>query len=416
MALITCPECGRQVSDQAAQCPNCGRPLSPSATPTPPPIPGSGAPTNPLPSNPAPVPPTAGTAAHGGQSGAPQVGLNTQVLKCTYCNAMLGPKDILSSGWAKCPVCKKTIKLSGANGEFDDNVIIEKLLKFTETKESCHETFMQWLMFTAPEDVFDKIKIISLKRKYLWVREFGYADERAIYPLCKAGKELFIRAFDKPYLKSETYEKFFPTHEMVNFNSEDIRDTEIMAKELSAAESRYEFSHTELGAYAPTPNYYCLPLVEEIVEYNGEQYTFMSSACLGVSEKKMYDFSSFPETDFLKAQPKYTEMRPLRWTVIGLLALILLLIIIGIFQQGFWWGAIATVIIGIIGAWTAVFVYGIISAITAIVDVPLCLAINTYRRRKFRNAIRAFQEHKRIAAKKNLNVDLVYEIEEYPIP
>lgn len=28
MALIVCPECGRQVSDKAAACPNCGSPIS----------------------------------------------------------------------------------------------------------------------------------------------------------------------------------------------------------------------------------------------------------------------------------------------------------------------------------------------------------------------------------------------------
>lgn len=27
MALIACPDCGRQVSDQALACPQCGRPL-----------------------------------------------------------------------------------------------------------------------------------------------------------------------------------------------------------------------------------------------------------------------------------------------------------------------------------------------------------------------------------------------------
>lgn len=26
MALINCPECGKQISDQAASCPNCGMP------------------------------------------------------------------------------------------------------------------------------------------------------------------------------------------------------------------------------------------------------------------------------------------------------------------------------------------------------------------------------------------------------
>lgn len=28
MALITCPECGKEVSDKAASCPNCGTPLN----------------------------------------------------------------------------------------------------------------------------------------------------------------------------------------------------------------------------------------------------------------------------------------------------------------------------------------------------------------------------------------------------
>lgn len=37
MALITCPECGKEVSDQAPVCPNCGYPLSLSQPDAPPP-------------------------------------------------------------------------------------------------------------------------------------------------------------------------------------------------------------------------------------------------------------------------------------------------------------------------------------------------------------------------------------------
>jgi len=29
MALISCPECGKQISDKAASCPNCGNPINP---------------------------------------------------------------------------------------------------------------------------------------------------------------------------------------------------------------------------------------------------------------------------------------------------------------------------------------------------------------------------------------------------
>ncbi len=37
MALIDCPECGKQVSDQAVACPHCGMPLKPMAAPAQPP-------------------------------------------------------------------------------------------------------------------------------------------------------------------------------------------------------------------------------------------------------------------------------------------------------------------------------------------------------------------------------------------
>ena len=32
MALITCPDCGKQLSDQAPACPNCGRPMKKKPT------------------------------------------------------------------------------------------------------------------------------------------------------------------------------------------------------------------------------------------------------------------------------------------------------------------------------------------------------------------------------------------------
>ena len=30
MAMIQCPECGKQISSAAASCPNCGHPLTPT--------------------------------------------------------------------------------------------------------------------------------------------------------------------------------------------------------------------------------------------------------------------------------------------------------------------------------------------------------------------------------------------------
>lgn len=35
MALITCPDCGREVSDRAPACPSCGAPIAPPPVPPP---------------------------------------------------------------------------------------------------------------------------------------------------------------------------------------------------------------------------------------------------------------------------------------------------------------------------------------------------------------------------------------------
>lgn len=34
MALITCPECGKEISDQASVCPNCGAPVAKNSVST----------------------------------------------------------------------------------------------------------------------------------------------------------------------------------------------------------------------------------------------------------------------------------------------------------------------------------------------------------------------------------------------
>lgn len=44
VALISCPECGRQISDQAGACPQCGMPVAPPGFRPVPPPPGFRAP------------------------------------------------------------------------------------------------------------------------------------------------------------------------------------------------------------------------------------------------------------------------------------------------------------------------------------------------------------------------------------
>ena len=41
MALITCPECGKEISDKATTCPNCGAPVNTTNTPDPVPQPNT---------------------------------------------------------------------------------------------------------------------------------------------------------------------------------------------------------------------------------------------------------------------------------------------------------------------------------------------------------------------------------------
>lgn len=402
MALIKCPECGKEISDKALTCPNCGNPIAPV-----PPAVNLNAPVQ---STPTTSTPPAGYSAN---SSAPQVGIDTQKLKCPYCGETLGPQNILSSGWAKCPTCGESIKLTGANGEYDDNVLIERILPFSMTKDEAHKFFMSLIMNSAGTNVFETMRVVSLKRMYVWVREFGRANDRVIYPLCQFGKDLFKKMQKNPWMPKDFYEHLFPTEQMVPFNSEDIRDTEMLAKEMSAAEVKLEFSHTEIGNLDPTPNYYCLPVVEEVVEYEGKKYTFIGTAgCDHLWSDQDLPMESMPE-------PKYTQMKPVTialWSIIGL---IFLIIIIELFAESFWLGIIISVILAVVGfVLQGIFValFWAISAIPMGIDKLICKAINTKRRKKIRQEYAELQEAKKQSAKKRLNVELEYDVPEFPIP
>ncbi|MBQ7063159.1 MAG: zinc-ribbon domain-containing protein [Bacteroidales bacterium] len=407
MALIKCPECGKEISDKAHSCPNCGNPIAQVIPP--PPFANLSAPVQP-----APVQSTPATTGSGTKPSAPQVGIDTQKLKCPYCGEVLGPKDILSSGWAKCPTCSETIRLTGANGEFDDNVLIERIAPFSFTKEEYHNIFMQHFMDNCGENAYEKMRTVSITRKFFWVREFGRADNRVIYPMCQYGKDLFMKIKETPWLMMEDYERLFPTKEMVPFNSEDLRDTELVAKEMSASEVKLEFSHTKMGERNPTPNYYLLPVVEEVVEYEGQQYTFIGTAN---GTEYWYDMGGFP----FKAMPSpdYTEMKPVLvaiWIIIGII--ILIPIITG-FAHSFWGTFFALVGIGILCAILSGVLSAVAMAISAIpigIDTLICKSINKKRRTKFRREYAVMQEAKKESAKRRMNAEVTYEVPEFPIP
>ncbi len=151
MALIECPECGAQISDRAPACPRCGVPLKAAAPPVP------------------PVPSAAAPAVPKSQPVQGKVGLEATSLRCPYCGEMAQSKDILTSGWAHCPSCKKDFPVNGVNTMFSDEGMIEKIIPFGDTKEAFHRRVMEHMMKNAPEDFFSKVSDIQVTKKYIWV-------------------------------------------------------------------------------------------------------------------------------------------------------------------------------------------------------------------------------------------------------
>lgn len=86
MALITCPECGAQVSDAASNCPQCGCPLTPAA-----PAPVAPAPVAPAPAAPAPAAPAANAPV------CPETHLVKAILVTFFCCLPLGIPAIINA-------------------------------------------------------------------------------------------------------------------------------------------------------------------------------------------------------------------------------------------------------------------------------------------------------------------------------
>lgn len=388
MAMILCPECGKQISDRASACPHCGNPMQPNAT------------------QPHVVPPPPPNKDEG-----PKVGFReTRVLVCPTCNTPLSTKDIISSSWAKCPSCKREISLVGNASEFDDDQLIEKIVKLRGTKDGYHKLFMQSVMDKGARQSFDNLKIISRKCKMFWIREFGQGEQRAFYPMCDYGKDVFSKLFGKPYVEQKESKTLFLQEDIFRFNNTDASQGEILPKKLSSAECKYEFSHTPVGNYAATSAYICVPVVEEVVSYEGQEYTF-----IGVNERSVWN--NFPKEPFFDTTPKYTNMHLFTGIVLAILILIAILTVIDMFSDGFVNGVIYLVILGALGS----IIGAIVVAVGAIVLVPfrgidalIRSAINKRRQKKFYKKWRAIQEYKKEAALRNMGLELTYTIPTFP--
>lgn len=398
MAIVSCPECGGNVSDRADKCPHCGNPMNVL-----PPVPPVSVPQ---------APATIIVQNHT-VKGGPRVGYETKDLRCPYCNGPLSSKDVLSSSWAKCPHCKADVALGSDVSEFDDNQIIERLSLVKINKEQYHNAFMCNLMDSAPREVFDDLKVESLKYKYFWVREFGRGEQRAVYPLSKYGKKIFQQFFGASYVKKEDYGKMFAFKELVRFNNDDVQGSEIVPRELSASESKYEFSQTEIGTYASTSAYFCIPVVEEEVSYGGSKYVFYGLP----GAESMFCKCDFPKDEFLSSKPKYTDIQP--FVTLGVIALcaVVLLFVISKFQLGFWNGVGCIFLMGCalsVGAWIIGAVGGILLAPVFGIDAIIRNSINKKRQKRFRAKWDAVQAYKKESAARNLGLNLSYVVPEFP--
>lgn len=405
MALIKCPECEKVISDKASVCPHCGNPIAQSIENT----------------------KSSASTAH-------IINMVASDLKCPGCGATLGSKDVLTSGWVKCSQCGEEFVLNGTNELFNDDKIIEKLFRFNISDEDFHKKVMWFLLRDGKEDVFETMNNIAVKRKFIWVREFGRGKNRYWYPMSQYGKELFKQIWKKPYASYEEFNRYFPAEEAVNFNANDIRGAEIIAKEMSAAEVRMEFSHlvektgttnttqiknffstpisqvNEISSAEPTPYYYCLPIYEETFDYKGKQYYYQG---IGLREQERYYVWSIPKEDMLSSGPNWYKKQALTtfFDIVGVLILLIILIVI-FDQHGFWWGIGAFIISGI--------PWGIVELIIGITIVPIdkiiIKSINYKRKASYMKEFERIQSHKKQSLLANQHIDLQYNTPKYNIP
>ena len=390
MALINCPDCGEKVSDSAPACPHCGRPLM--NTPPPPPVAKSGHPAQ----------------------GA--VGLEAKALRCPNCGETLQAKDIMSSGWAHCPSCGSDVALTGVNNQFVDDGIIEKIIPFCESKEEFHRRCMQTMMEVAPEDFFSNTCQITVKKKYIWVREFGNGPYRQIFPMDKYG-EAFIKSIsgDSPAPTNDVYDKWWSFGDMQEFSNSIAAGAEIMPKDISAKECKHRYSIAPGSrGYAEKDCYYCLPVYEETFVYGGTQYRATGLGTKGIPE---IHWDSRPlDSKYLHTSPTYFTATPVLYTAIAILGILALIIVVSAFSSGFWSGLFILIGIGLILGFIGAILGAVLMIPIVALDKIIQLSINTARRRKFRQRYAEIQKRKQSEARKYMNLDFDYEIPEFPLP
>lgn len=304
--------------------------------------------------------------------------------------------------------------LTGINNAFADG-IVEKIYPFGATKEYFHRYCMRILMKNAVEDIFEKIQDLHIAQKYIWVREFGSGAEREIYPMHEYGKTFFMAVNGSYVMKCEKYEEWWPTAEMIDFDSSLISGKELLAKQMSSKECKHQYStNSDCSGYTETQNYYCLPIYEETYTYEGKKHTFLGIGNNTISTVCSSDVPN--DTEVICGQPKYTSMTPVTTTAIVLAIILAVVIVIALFSQGFWSGLLWTLLIGGIISVIGAFVGAILLVPLVAMDTIIQKSVNASRRKKFRTRYEQIQRKKQQDAKRLLNLDLDFEVPEFPIP
>lgn len=392
MAIIRCYECNAEMSDRAAACPRCGAPRQAAAAPPPPPV-----------SQPAPAPSTHIVTG-------PEVGLHAQKFVCPGCGARLESKDILSSGWAHCSVCDKDVHLGGVNSAFSDEGLVEKIYPAADNKEHFHKNCMQRLMDVGPRDLFTNLTNVKTTRRYVWVREFGRGANRQILPMSNYGNNCFTRLFGAPVVNCDVYDSIWPARNMKEFDTSQLKGSEFVSERMSAKECKHQYSVSPGSkGFAETDTYYCLPVLEETFDYDGQHY-LINAVQSQVDKEYKWSSDQLPAaTSIIGQKPRKFTFMPVTYSLAALIAIAIITGVISMFvSMGFWTTVIYLVIIGIILSFVGIFVGGLLMAVPVGIDTVIAASVNASRRKKFRDRYEEMQKHKQEEARRLHGLELSY--------
>ena len=344
------------------------------------------------------------------------------LMQCPECGAQISDKA------HACPSCGLPLQaaISGVGEEQPQpsqpapqpapaSGIVEMIYPFESTKQAFHLSCMRQLMKRGEADVFERMDNIKISQNYIWVREFGRGEERDYYPMSAYGEEFFQDLEWMKMMRGVKFNNYFSREKIVPYHSSFLSEKRLVPREFSAAEcaERYLDDLQGLGL-EPTDNFYCLPVYEEVFDYDDKHYIFRG---VGNSLISKFCWNDMPESALLKDGPKWVDFNLFRRSsvVVGYLLMAAFALLL-VHTLGFW----ITLLIALI-AIGLLFYAGslLIEPFTSLLercDKAVSRRINTRRREEFLREAEAIQQRKKLDAKNYLDLDLSYEMPKYPIP